>query len=225
MDVRHSPNHDARPDATPIDMLVLHYTGMRSCDEALERMCDPASKVGAHYLIDDDGRITELVPEDRRAWHAGEAFWRGSTDINARSIGIELVNPGHEFGLTPFPDAQMASVEKLALKVVHNYVISQPNIVGHSDIAPRRKCDPGELFDWPRLAAAGIGVWPEGATPTAPDLLDCTALLADMGYETVDMEKTVAAFQRRYRISLIDGKLDAETAGLLARLSELSNTK
>jgi len=204
-------------------MLVLHYTGMRSADEAFDRMCDPGARVSAHYMIDEDGAVRALVPEGRRAWHAGEAFWRGQTDINARSIGIELVNPGHEFGLRPFPDAQMAALEYLALKIVHNYVISPVNIVGHSDVAPRRKQDPGELFNWVRLAAAGIGLWPSRARLITPDSVDFGALLTHIGYETVDIRKTLCAFQRRFRASLVDGEIDAETAGLLVRVSELSN--
>ena len=138
-------------------MLVLHYTGMRSAAEALARLTDPEAKVSAHYLIDEDGTVVRLVDEEMRAWHAGVSFWRGATDINARSIGIELVNPGHEFGYRPFPRAQMAALIDLALDIVARWPIPARNVVGHSDVAPRRKMDPGELFDWPRLAAPASG--------------------------------------------------------------------
>ena len=207
-----SPNFEARPAHTPVDMLVLHYTGMETAAAALARLCDAAAKVSAHYLIDEDGTVHRLVAENRRAWHAGAAFWRGATDVNGRAIGIELVNPGHEFGYRPFPDAQMASLEALARDILARHPIPPRNVVGHSDVAPRRKIDPGELFDWPRLAGAGIGLWPEGAVEGNGD---AAAMLAELGYETVDMAKTVKAFQRRFRPVRIDGVADAETAGRL----------
>ena len=221
MDFHRSPNHDNRPDDVGVDMLVLHYTGMQSADAACERMCDPGAEVSAHYMIDEDGTVRGLVPEDRRAWHAGEAFWRSNTDINARSIGVEMVNPGHEFGLVPFPDAQMAALEKLSKQVIQRYSIVPVNIVGHSDVAPRRKSDPGELFDWARLAASGIGLWPIGVEPTSPDAIDANALLDGIGYETLDMEQTVTAFQRRYRPAQIDAIIDDETAGLIQSVHSL----
>ena len=190
-----SPNHDARPAGGPVDMLVLHYTGMRSCAEALARLCDPAAKVSAHYLIDEDGTCVPLVAEDRRAWHAGVSFWRGHADINARSIGIELVNPGHEFGYRPFPEAQMRALIDLCRGILARHPIPPCNVVGHADVAPRRKRDPGDLFDWRRLAAAGIGLWPEG---TAAGEGDLAAALATIGYETVDLAASVAAFRDRF---------------------------
>lgn len=170
---RPSPNHDARKPAdntaydadtssntTPlIDMLVLHYTGMQSGSEALKRLCDPAAKVSAHYLIEEDGRIFQLVDEAQRAWHAGVSHWRGHNDINARSIGIEIVNPGHEWGYRPFSDAQIAALIPLCQAIIARYNIPARNIVGHSDVAPARKQDPGELFPWEHLAKAGIGLW------------------------------------------------------------------
>ena len=214
---RPSPNFDRRPAEAPIDMLVLHYTGMETAEIAVSRLCDPEAKVSAHYVIDEDGTVQRLVAEDRRAWHAGAAFWRGETDINGRSVGIELVNPGHEFGYRPFPEAQMAALETLARDILARHPIPARNVVGHSDVAPRRKRDPGELFDWPRLAAAGIGPWPEECGESG----DVVAMLAEYGYETVDLEKTVEAFQRRFRPARIDGIADAETAGRLRALIDV----
>ena len=190
-----SPNFDARPVGGAVDMLVLHYTGMRSCAEALARLCDPAAKVSAHYLLDEDGSLYSLVAEDCRAWHAGVSFWRGHTDINARSIGIELVNPGHEFGYRPFPEVQMVALIDLCRGILARHPIPPRNVVGHADVAPRRKRDPGELFDWRQLAAAGIGMWPEG---TAGGVDDLAVSLAAIGYETVDLPATVAAFRDRF---------------------------
>lgn len=214
---RPSPNHDARPDGVPVDMLVLHYTGMRGAAAALERLCDPASEVSAHYLVDEDGTVVELVGEDRRAWHAGKSFWRGHSNVNARSIGVELVNPGHEYGYRRFPEAQMAALVTLAEDILARHAIAPRNVVGHSDVAPRRKTDPGELFDWRRLAGRGIGLWPEPAEGPG-ETAEIVSLLAGIGYETEDLAATVRAFQRRFRPSLIDGAADAETVGLAAGL-------
>src|SRR5262249_6695143 len=149
-----------RPVAGRIDMLVLHYTGMRTGEAALERLCDPVAKVSSHYLVEEDGTTWRLVPEEKRAWHAGVSFWAGERDINDFSIGIELVNPGHEFGYRPFPEAQMQALEALARDIVDRHAIRPHRVVGHSDVAPTRKTDPGELFDWARLARKGIGLWP-----------------------------------------------------------------
>lgn len=213
-----SLNFGPRPAGVPVDMLVIHYTGMSTAAAALARLCDPAAKVGAHYVIDEDGTVHALIDEAMRAWHAGEAFWRGETDINGRSIGIELINPGHEFGYRPFPEAQMAALIALAREIISRHPIPSANVVGHSDVAPRRKTDPGELFDWPRLAAAGIGRWPIGAAERNA-AGDAARLLAAVGYETVDLEKTVAAFQRHFRPARIDGTLDGETLGRLRLLA------
>ncbi len=222
--MRHRPsaNHDDRPPDIPIDMLVLHYTGMASAGEALERLCDGEAKVSAHYLIDEDGAVTRLVAEEHRAWHAGVAYWRGHMDINARSIGIELVNTGHEFGLASFPDEQMRALESLALGIVGRHPIPARNVVGHSDVAPRRKQDPGELFDWRRLSGLGLGLWPEGAVPHDMAEEQAVPLLDAIGYETGRLADTLSAFQRRYRPARIDGVLDRETAGLLRRLADLT---
>lgn len=209
-----SPNHDSRTDDVPVDMLIIHYTGMRTAEEALDRMCDPAAKVSAHCCIDEDGAITRLVTEDQRAWHAGVAFWRGHTDINGRSIGVELVNPGHDFGYRPFPEPQVTALILLASGILRRHAIPPRNVVGHADIAPSRKQDPGELFDWRRLAQAGIGLWPE---PRPADPADFPAMLAEYGY-AADEDGAVAAFQRHFRPSRIDGVPDEECAQLLAGL-------
>jgi N-acetylmuramoyl-L-alanine amidase len=157
---RVSPNHGPRGEPARIDMLVLHYTGMKSAEAAIERLCDPNAKVSAHYVVEENGGIWRLVPEARRAFHAGISCWEGESALNTVSLGIEIVNSGHEWGYRPFPEEQMASVETLCRDLVSRYSIPPHRIVGHSDIAPERKSDPGELFDWPRLARAGIGIWP-----------------------------------------------------------------
>lgn len=232
--IRHpSPNHDARPDGMVVDMLVLHYTGMRSAAEALTRMCDPAAKVSAHYMIDEDGSILALVPEERRAWHAGISFWRGRSDTNSRSIGIELVNPGHEFGYRPFPEPQMAALRALAHGILARHPIPPRNVVGHSDVAPQRKEDPGELFDWPGLARAGIGLYPQqhpsDASETAISLAEIQMMLSTYGYDSpvtgVMDEKTksaAAAFQRHFCPHRINYQLDRETARQLQALIQLT---
>ena len=153
MNIRNSPNYDARPEGIEIDMLVLHYTGMKTGEAALERLCDSAAKVSAHYLIHENGDVVQMVEEANRAWHAGVASWRGEADVNARSIGIELVNPGHEFGYREFPDAQLTALEGLCFDIFSRHAILARNVVGHSDIAPTRKQDPGELFPWQRGGA------------------------------------------------------------------------
>ena len=213
---RSSPNHSPRPAGTAIDMLVLHYTGMPTAAAALDRLCDSAAEVSAHYLIDEDGAVYALVDEDRRAWHAGVSFWRGHRDINSRSIGIEMVNPGHEFGYRPFPGAQMAALDGLATAILSRHPIPPRNVVGHADIAPRRKEDPGELFDWAWLAGRGIGLWP--AAGLAGEETEAAAMLAAWGYETDDPQATLRAFQRHFRPSRCDGLADPETVGLLAAL-------
>ncbi|MDA0241615.1 MAG: N-acetylmuramoyl-L-alanine amidase [Proteobacteria bacterium] len=222
-----SPNFDDRPSATPVDMLVFHYTGMRDAASALDRLCDPYAKVSAHYVIDEDGAVYALVDDDKRAWHAGVSAWRGHRDVNARSIGIELTNPGHEFGYRAFPESQMAALETLSHDLLRRHPIPPRNVVGHSDVAPARKQDPGELFDWHRFADAGIGLW----IPAIPHTdrreeeektanLEPSVLLENYGYDIEDLPAAVTAFQRHFRPEKIDGSADAETVALLARLNE-----
>jgi N-acetylmuramoyl-L-alanine amidase len=220
---RVSPNHDARPEGARIDMLVLHYTGMKTAVEAIDRLCDPAAKVSAHYVLDEDGTVWRLVEESRRAWHAGTSFWQGTRDVNAASIGIELVNPGHDWGYRAFPNAQMAALETLCRGLLLRHPIPRDRVVGHSDVAPLRKQDPGELFDWPRLAEAGIGLWPTDSRPPPTDIAGAQAMLAAIGYAVAssgaldaETRQVLIAFQRRYRPTLVDGGLDPGTAQRLA---------
>src|SRR6516225_11548293 len=193
---RESLNHGSRGEPARIDMLVLHYTGMESAPAALERLCDPTARVSAHYVVEENGRIWRLVPEVRRAFHAGVSCWEGERDLNAVSLGIEIVNPGHEWGYRPFPEAQMASVEHLCRDLVARYPIPPHRVVGHSDIAPERKSDPGELFDWARLARAGIGIWPSAATPGRDFIIDPAGIirgLASIGYCCANANSRTAA--------------------------------
>ena len=237
-----SPNWDERPAAAgPVDTLVLHYTGMVSAEAALARMTDARAKVSAHWCIGEDGTLWRLVPEERRAWHAGVSEWRGRHSVNDFSIGIELVNPGHEHGYRPFPQAQMDALLDLARAIVARHPIDPRNVVAHSDIAPTRRQDPGELFDWARVARAGIGVWLEGA---AAPVQEDPALrqgdrgaavrlqqerLRDVGYGIVadgDFGATTAAvvraFQRHFRQARVDGVIDGDTAAVLDRVGALA---
>ena len=224
---RPSPNHGPRPPGIPIDMLVLHYTGMESGEAALERLCDPDAAVSAHYLVEEDGGIVQLVPEYRRAWHAGVSAWRGQTNINSRSIGVEIVNPGHAWGYRPFPARQLVALIPLCRGIVARHAIPARNLVGHSDIAPNRKEDPGELFPWRRLAGAGLGHWPSHTQTlnAAPSLDAIQRALADFGYDVAATGKhdlatrnAVLAFQRRFRTQRMDGVFDAQCTTLLASL-------
>ena len=215
-----SPNFGPRPEGIVIDMLVIHYTGMRTGTAALRRLCDPDAEVSAHYLIEEDGRLFRLVDEAERAWHAGVASWRGDSNINDRSIGVELVNPGHDYGYRPFPAAQMAALIGLAGDILARYPILARNVVGHSDVAPTRKQDPGELFDWRALAAAGIGAWPnEPGDGTYGDVVD---LLTNIGYDSSDLEMALVAFQRRYLPARVDGQLDVHVLNQLAAVAALN---
>jgi N-acetylmuramoyl-L-alanine amidase len=214
-----SPNCDSR-QGTPIDMLVIHYTGMPTADAALARLCDPAARVSAHYAIDRKGCVYVLVPEEMRAWHAGASWWGGVKNVNARSIGVELVNPGHEFGYVAFADDQIESLIALAREILDRHAIPARNVVGHSDVAPARKSDPGELFDWRRLAEAGIGVWPQ---PDKTVGFADAAALVQYGYGVapavdVPLATVIAAFQRHFRPARIDGVWDGECGRLLAAL-------
>jgi N-acetylmuramoyl-L-alanine amidase len=220
---RVSPNRDGRGDPARIDMLVLHYTGMQDAAAAIERLCDPGARVSAHYVVEENGAIWRLVPEYLRAFHAGVSCWEGETGLNSVSLGVEIVNPGHEWGYRPFPQVQMRAVEHLCRDLIARHRIPAHRVVGHSDIAPGRKTDPGELFDWQALASAGIGIWPEPTPPSPQTDIDRAERLADLGAigycVSEDLERVVLrAFQRRFRPSCCDGRLDIETA---ARISEV----
>jgi N-acetylmuramoyl-L-alanine amidase len=215
---RPSPNHDSRGHddrgGRAIDMLVLHYTGMPTAKAALDRLCDPAAKVSAHYSIDEEGVVYAHVPEARRAWHAGLSFWAGEANINACSIGIELVNPGHEYGYREFAQAQTAALITLCHGILLRHPIPSWRVLGHSDVAPARKEDPGELFPWQQLAKAGVGLWPEAV----PSDLDAETL-ARYGYDpNAPQDKVITAFQRHFRPKKLDGQWDGECAGLLTSL-------
>ena len=213
-----SPNCDER--ALSISMVVLHYTGMQTGAEAEHRLVDARAKVSAHYLIGEDGEVVRLVPEDRRAWHAGRSYWRGITDINSASIGIELVNPGHEWGYRPFPGAQMEALLPLLARIVEAHDVPRANVVGHSDVAPARKDDPGELFDWPLLARHGLALpIPEVALGDPFDNEGAVLLaLERFGYDITDGRATVRAFQRRWRPTLIDGEIDLQIGAMVFAL-------
>jgi len=232
-----SPNHDARPAGVAIDTLVLHYTGMESAAAALARLRDPMAKVSAHYFIDTDGTTHLLVEEGRRAWHAGVSCWRGQAHVNDRSIGIELVNRGHAFGYHDFPPAQMAALTALSKDIVLRHGIPAQNVVGHADVAPERRQDPGERFDWRALAAAGVGLYPAhapvrgevgltlGPGSAGRAVRDLREALADFGYclpaDSVYDAATaavVAAFQRHFRPDRVDGIADPDTVQRLYQL-------
>ncbi len=203
-----SPNFDARPEGAPIDHLVLHYTGMQSAQAAIDRLRDPAAKVSSHYVVDEDGTVYVLVDEDKRAWHAGVSFWRGVRQLNDRSIGIEIVNPGHEWGYRAFPEAQMLALRDLCLSILSRHPIPARNVVGHSDIAPDRKQDPGELFDWKWFSGQGVGFWSD-ATGEPGDLMQD---LAAIGYDVSLPEAAViTAFQRRFLPGWLSGVGDEKT--------------
>ena len=214
-----SPNHDER--ALSVSMIVLHYTGMPDAEGAIARLTSPEAKVSAHYLVREDGEILRLVDEERRAWHAGKSYWRGVTDVNSASVGIEIVNPGHEFGYRPFPDEQIAALIPLVADIKDRHGIGRGNIVGHSDIAPARQEDPGELVPWPALAKRRLALPSPTRDLMDPYWTDAGFLLAleRFGYDVTDNLKAVIAFQRRFRPEQIDGIIDGECrAKLLALL-------
>lgn len=211
-----SPNFDARPGG--VDMLVLHYTGMQSAGAALDRLCDPEAKVSSHYLVDEDGAVHELVGEHNRAWHAGLSFWRGHTGLNDGSIGIEIVNPGHEWGYRGFPVAQMEAVASLCRACLARHAISARNVVAHSDIAPDRKQDPGELFPWAWLAGQGVGIWTEAFAEPGDLLRD----LAIIGYD-IAARDVITAFQRHFLPNHLSGTPDDLTRRRAAALKNLLN--
>ncbi|MBJ7410701.1 MAG: N-acetylmuramoyl-L-alanine amidase [Phenylobacterium sp.] len=231
-----SPNFDPRT-VTP-SILVLHYTGMRTGEEAIARLRDPEAKVSSHYVVEEDGRIFRLVPEERRAWHAGVSYWRGRRNVNGDSIGIEIVNPGHEFGYRPFPEAQVAAVIALTADIRTRWTIEDRDIVGHSDVAPARKDDPGELFPWKRLAEAGHGLWAEappapgqpiGEGETGAAVFALQAGFTRLGYDLppsgtfdADTATVVRAFQRHWRPERVDGIADGETRARLIALLRMA---
>ena len=213
-----SPNFDER--RRPVSMLVLHYTGMADARSAIERLRDPDAKVSCHYLVEEDGTVLRMVPEGKRAWHSGRSWWRGHSDVNSASIGIELVNPGHDHGYRPFPEAQIDALLPLVADIKQRYAITRGNIVGHSDVAPARKQDPGELFPWARLAKLRLALprptqnlmdpcWTEGGFLLA---------LERFGYDVSDRKAAVTAFQRRFRPELLDGEIDGECRAILLAL-------
>ena len=232
-----SPNFDAR--TVPPSVLVLHYTGMKTGQEAIDRLRDPDARVSAHYVVEEDGRVFRLVDEGRRAWHAGTSFWRGRRNLNGESIGIEIVNPGHEWGYRAFPDAQIAAVTDLVADIRTRWTIEDRDIVGHADVAPARKEDPGELFPWKRLAQAGHGLWVEAAAaPGNPigegeegaAVFALQAGFTRLGYDLppsgrfdADTAAVVRAFQRHWRQERVDGIADGETRARLIALLRLSS--
>jgi len=232
-----SPNREPRRNGRAPDMLILHYTGMESAEGALDWLTRQESGVSCHYFVDEEGRIAQLVREEERAWHAGQSLWAGETDLNSCSIGIEIHNPGHDFDYPDFTEEEMKAVEALCLDILSRHAIPPHRVLAHSDVAPGRKRDPGEKFDWARLARAGIGLW----VPPAPVQGDAglgpgdegeavAALqrkLLEFGYGVevtttygTGLEKVVEAFQRHFRPARIDGRADTSTRETLARLLE-----
>ncbi len=231
-----SPNFEPRRGKTRADMLILHYTGMMSAARAIAWLAEPVSRVSCHYVVDETGCITQMVPESERAWHAGVGSWAGETDINSASIGIEIQNPGHDLGYPEFTEPQMAAVIALSQDIIARNAIPAARVLAHSDVSPGRKIDPGEKFDWPRLHAAGVGHWVAPA-PLDPDEFglgdgDCdpligatTALLAQYGYgitpsDTLDAAgtKVVRSFQLHFRPERPDGRVDRATLATLEAL-------
>lgn len=233
--VRPSPNKGERKSGAPVDILLLHYTGMETGQGAEDWLCDPQSEVSCHYIVHEDGRAVQMVPEALRAWHAGRSHWKGETDINSRSVGIEIVNGGHEFGLPAFPDQQIEAVIALSRNIVARRAISPERVLAHSDVAPGRKRDPGELFPWNRLAAAGVGHWVDPAPlgggrffsvgDNGQPVEALQSMLAMYGYNAAitgvfdeNTAAVVAAFQRHFRPARVDGVADASTIETLHRL-------
>ncbi len=255
-----SPNHNARPVGADIELVVVHFTGMETAEAALRELTELGSGVSAHWMIDEDGTTYRLVPEDRRAWHAGLGSWHYWHDVNAVSIGIELVNPGHDFGYRPFPSAQINALEELLAETFTCHGLRPCDLIGHSDVAPERKQDPGELFPWERLARSGFSIWPDnvqnypdgslGVMEDAEDyvgdeqswselgldpiciresVLELQQNLQAIGYgiETngifgMQTEAVVVAFQRRFRVNVVDGYADPETRALIQAVAQIS---
>jgi N-acetylmuramoyl-L-alanine amidase len=233
--VEPSPNFDERTGLARPDMIVLHYTGMQWSHDAVHRLCDPKARVSSHYVVMENGSVLQLVPENKRAWHAGVSSWGGDPDVNSRSIGIEICNPGHEFGYPDFPARQIAAVITLCRAIMTRNIVRPENVVAHSDVAPSRKQDPGEKFPWKRLALSGVGLWVEpapiadgaGLNPgeSGDRVSELQKLLADYGYGLehtahydVPTTEVVIAFQRHFRPAKFDGLADASTLATLRKL-------
>lgn len=225
---RPSPNFDARSRA--IDAVILHYTGMQSGEEAIARLTDPLAQVSAHYVVEEDGRIFRLVAEEQRAFHAGVSTWRGESEINARSIGIEIVNPGHEWGYRDFPRAQIESVVALLKSIREQRRIAPARVLGHSDVAPLRKEDPGERFPWKRLAAEGLALPPyDGAPDPSLPYDEAVRLLREIGYEVPDVAPgrpgpaaAVLAFQRRFCPAALGQGINPLTKAAIRHIAALA---
>ena len=232
---RPSPNFEPRRAARAPDMMILHYTGMETAEAALDWLTREESGVSAHYLVDETGHVVQMVAERARAWHAGQSYWAGETDLNSCSIGIEIHNPGHDFDYPAFPDVQMRAVEALCLDILGRHAIPASRVLAHSDIAPGRKRDPGEKFDWSRLARAGIGLWVApaplsgdegfGVGDESEDVAAFQRALRDYGYGVEvtstygkGLEKVVEAFQMHFRPERVDGRTDQSTRDTLAQL-------
>lgn len=220
-----SPNWNPRNEAVPLNMIVLHYTGMPETKAALARLCTKGTDVSAHYLIDEDGTAFQLIDEDKRAWHAGRGFWQGVRDINSASIGIELANPGHAFGYRAFPKPQIDALLTLLSEIIERHpTLDRRALWGHADVAPLRKEDPGELFPWQSLAAAGFGVWPPDTPQQAPSDVDSGLLLRAIGYEGLPdpaaRHADLLAFQRHFLQDNLTGTDDARTRARLAAVAQ-----
>lgn len=223
--IRYSPNHNERP-ALPTDFIVLHYTGMSSANAALERLCDAASGVSSHYLIDEQGEVMLLVEEDRRAWHAGVSHWKGYDNINDISIGIEIANGGHEEGYPPFHKQQMQSVLVLCQDILRRHELPASAVIGHSDVAPERKQDPGQAFPWQWLATHGVGIWhgvddtelPQPCQLSTEDLRGLRKLGYAVSEDTSQHIYVVTAFQRHFCPSHINGQWNHTCRLMLERL-------
>lgn len=236
-------NREPRRDGVKPSLLILHYTGMASAEKAIDWLARPESGVSCHYVIDENGRITQLVPESMRAWHAGVSYWRGETDINSHSIGIEIHNPGHQHGYPDFPAAQMRALIALSQDIIARHRIAPDNVLAHSDVAPGRKIDPGEKFNWHLLAREGLGLWVRPFPVRADDpglavgaeserVRNAQDNLALYGYDVdatgrldAKTEKVLRAFQLHFRPRRVDGRLDRSTEATLERLIEASRRR
>lgn len=222
-----SPNFGERIAGSQIDMVLLHYTGMADAQSALQRLQDQAFEVSAHYVVCEDGAIVQMVAERARAWHAGSSFWQGVRDINSVSIGIEIINGGHDYALPAYPKYQIDAVIALCLDLKQRYDIPTERFLGHSDVAPQRKEDPGELFPWPELAKHGLGHWISQPQDILCDEDAGVGLFSRMGFDVAgqDHVKMIEAFQRHFRPAHINGQLDAQTLSLLAQYAPLYEKK